>query len=153
MIRPLLIAAAIVAAAPAIAQTAPAPAERTAAAAEARAKLAAGEFKIAEERSPWAVSCVTDMRTNVRGCSLFTRMLLEDDIILAAIAVNFSYVDGAPVLRLASDAGFPRVAVVQVDTLAPLETRTCTSNSCTFTGDAARVLAEELRTGVVLYAR
>ncbi len=137
----------------AVAQTVPTAAERQAAATATRAAVAAGKITIIEEFTDWAPTCVTDVRTNVRGCSLFTRMLVIDGLGRAAVAISVASAAAEPMVRIASDASFPTRAVVTVDTLPGIETKTCTANACSFTGAAAAALIEEFKTGATVVAR
>ena len=129
-------------------------AESLAAAAAGRAQLEAGEIKIAEERSEWLASCATGPLVVLRTCTVFSRMLVEDDIQrLAAIAITATVIGEEPSVRIASDWQFPTVARVQVDSLPPLEAKQCNANACTFVGAAAIQLIEELKTGATVLAR
>ncbi|MSP20021.1 MAG: hypothetical protein EXQ93_00500 [Alphaproteobacteria bacterium] len=137
----------------AVAQTVPTAAERQVAATATRAELAASTITIIEEFTDWAPTCVTDVRTNVRGCSLFTRMLVIDGLGRAAVAISVASAAAEPMVRIASDASFPTRVVVTVDTLPAIETKQCNANACTYTGPGAAALIEEFKTGATVVAR
>jgi invasion protein IalB len=139
----------------AVAQALAPVAERAAAAAAMRAQLAAGTVKLSGEFSDWAVSCITGGRPDINPCYLFTRMLVELEprqfpprIAAIAITVNDDRTEAS--VRIASDAPFPTLARVQVDTLPAHEITRCTPNGCSFVGAEARALIEEFKTGAVV---
>jgi hypothetical protein len=158
MNRRVLVAAALLAFAAstsAFAQGLPPAAERAAAAATTRAQLAAGTLKVSGEFTDWAVSCITGGQPGINPCYLFTRMLIELNPNefpprIAAVAITVNENGAETSVRLSSDAQFPTLARVRVDSLPAHEITACSPTGCSFVGDEARTLIEEFKTGAVV---
>ncbi len=145
----------VAAAASALAQGAiPGLQERAAAAAAMRAKVAAGEVRVAtQDFADWWGDCSQAPLDPAPVCRVFSRMLVEDENRQLGVVAVTVFTRPALTVRVASDWQFPALARLQIDTLPPLDVRACTTNSCTYTGEAAQQVVDELLTGATVLAR